>query len=110
MRRAAALGRSQFQALVLDENLAPIAHSPEFRELASELAGRYIDSIHSHGRPTTGELGALSRAHFERGEYDQAVQRLEQAVARGNLVSQLLVEELAELHALLADLENPLRN
>jgi len=106
LRRAAALGRSQFQALVLDENLAPIAHSPEFRELVSELAGRYIDSIHSHGRPTTGELGALSRAHFERGEYGQAVQRLEQAVARGNLVSRLLVEELAELHALLADLES----
>jgi len=105
LRKAAALGRDQFQPLLFDEGLAPIIHDPQFQELIAELAGRTIELIQSRDRPTTGELGALSRAHFERGEFGLALETLERAVARGDVTARVLAADLEQLRALLMEIE-----
>jgi len=105
LREAVALGHDQFQVLMFDQGLAPIAHDPLFRGLIGDLAGRYIERVESLDRPTTGELGAVSRAHFERGEFDAALTTLERAANRGGVPGRVFAEELEHLHALLAEIE-----
>ena len=106
LRETVAAGHDQFQLLLFDPGLAPIANEPEFLELIAELAGRYTDRIGSLDRPTAQELGGVSRAHFARGEFDAAVAALERAAARGGATEAIFIDELAHLRALVTEIEN----
>ncbi len=105
LNEAATLGRDHFQTLLFDSAFAPIAGDPTFRGFVYESAGRYIELVRSYGRPTQAELGAISVAHFERGELDEAESALERAVERGGIAGPRLAEDLESLRALRRDLE-----
>ena len=107
LRRAADLGRNLIQPLLLDEGLAPIANDPLFRALIFDLAGRYLERVSTHDRPIQSELGAMSMAHFERGEVDEAVDALERAVAHGGPYSEDFALELEYLKALRQQMQVP---
>ncbi len=100
LRAAATLGRDHFQTLLLDSAFASIADDPAFRGFVYESAGRYIELVHSYRRPTQAELGAISVAHFARGELDEAERALERAVERGGLAAPRLAEDLEALREL----------
>ena len=102
LRRATQLGGDQLQ---FDPAFWPIAHEPIFRELARDLAGRYIARVASWGRPMQRELSTLAAAHFDRGEFREAERALEVAIRRGGMMKPRLELELEWVRQMRAEIE-----
>jgi hypothetical protein len=74
-------GFYEFRMLEIDPGLAPIRRAPEFRELAREWAGRWIERARERGANTRSELRIVGLAHLVRGETEAAIEAFERALA-----------------------------
>lgn len=99
LRNAADRGLDRFTALEQDPGLAPIRTTPEFRALMQEIAGRWIAMAQRRGYSTQPELRFLAIAHATRGEFAEAVEALEAALAAGGPMDELVRQELAAARA-----------
>jgi hypothetical protein len=99
LRRAAALGIDDFQAVASDPGLAPLRTQPAFRELLAELAGLWIERTTRRGVETQSELRMRARAHLHRGELELAIESFERALALGGPRSAEIRAELDTVRA-----------
>ncbi len=95
LRRASERGIDRFLALESDPGLAPIRSEPAFRDLLSELAGRWIEVAQRRGVRTQAELRMLALAHLQRDELDQALAAFERALEAGGPLDPVVRAELA---------------
>lgn len=102
LRIATANGIDRFTVLERDPGLAPIRSTPEFRELVSEMAQRWIDLARRRGYATQPELRMLGMAHAVRGELAEAIEAYQGALAAGGPQDEIVRGELEELRARLA--------
>jgi hypothetical protein len=83
LRIVYARGFNQFEQLLADRSLWPIKDEPAFKELISDIALGWIESIATREAPSQGELRMVARAHVVRDEYDEAADTLRQALEVG---------------------------
>ena len=63
------------------------------------MAGSWIEAGRRWSDPTQGELRKLASAHAVRGEREEAVARLRQALARGGPFDAAIRDDLSRLGA-----------
>ena len=99
LRAASARGFDRFMDLDRDPLYASVHDDPHFQEALRDVAGRWIAAVEPRSDPTSLELLMLGRAHAARGEWQQAAQSLERALATGGPGSEEAREQLAEVRA-----------
>ncbi|MGE4605757.1 MAG: hypothetical protein AAEJ52_03340, partial [Myxococcota bacterium] len=94
-------GFNQFEQLLADRGLEPIKDEPAFKELISEIALGWIESIATREVPSQGELRMVARAHVVRGEYREAAETLRRALEiGGRMDGQIRIDlEVLSTHA-----------
>jgi hypothetical protein len=78
-----------------DPALAVLKSNPRFRALAREASGRRIEFARRQGAKDQFSLRSIASGHYLRGEIDEAIATLEEALARGGPLQQEL-EALVE--------------
>jgi len=91
-RRAPVAALAAWLALFLA--FAPLKPDPRFRALAREMSGRRIAFARELGAHDQYSLRSIASGHYLRGELDQAIAALEEALARGGPL-QAELEQLA---------------
>jgi len=99
LRAASARGFDRFMDLDRDPLFASVHDDPRFQAALRDVAGRWIAAVEPRGDPTSLELLMLGRAHAARGEWQQAAQSLERALAAGGPGSEEARDLLAEVRA-----------
>jgi tetratricopeptide (TPR) repeat protein len=99
LRVAADRGIDHFSSLERDPGLQPLVGTPQFEALIRDMAGDWIALAHKRGYSTQPELRFLAVAHMRRGEYSEAVEALEAALATGGPLDEAVRQELAEARA-----------
>jgi len=90
-------GLDRFTVVRDDPALAPIRDDPAFRQLIREMAGLWVERAHARGYDTQPELRMLGMAHFERGEYAEAIAAYEAALRAGGPLDSVVRAELIEV-------------
>ncbi len=90
-------GFNQFEQLLADPGLGPIKDEPAFKELISEIALGWIESIATREKPSQGELRMVARAHVVRDEYREAANTLRQALEIGGRMDDQIRTDLEML-------------
>jgi len=101
--RAADLGFDRFLFLPTEPTFAAIRNDPGFRAFVSDLAGKWIGMARIRGYDSQPELRVWAQAHMLRGEYAEAVDRLERAAAVGGPQDELTRVELEHARAKLKE-------
>jgi protein O-mannosyl-transferase len=99
LREAWELGFNRFEQLQTDPALAGLQGDPRFRALIREIAGSWVEMLGTKPNLTQLELRQIAVAHLARGEYELALQRLEQALARGGPLDAQLPGEIAQVRS-----------
>jgi hypothetical protein len=99
VRRAIARGYNRFEQLLADPGFATIRDTDAFQAVVRETAQIWIDASAEWEAPTQIELHRIASAHAVRGERDQAVALLRQALAQGGPIDVQIRAELAALGA-----------
>jgi hypothetical protein len=85
---------NRFVLIQRDPAFAATRSTEPYRLLIFELAGRWIDRAGVGPKSTQPELVAVARAHRVRQETCEAIRRLEQALARGGPLGEVIEAEL----------------
>ena len=96
-------GSDRFTALAQDPGLAPLRNTPEFQRFIHESAGRWIALARERGYSTQPELRFLAIAHSTRGELEEAVAALEDALQAGGQLELQVRQELELARRALAE-------
>jgi hypothetical protein len=99
LRAASARGFDRFVDLERDPLYEPLREDPRFRAVVAEIAGVWIGHVADRASPTAPELRMWGLAHAARGEWDEAIAKLEAAIATGGPGSEGVRADLAELRA-----------
>lgn len=77
-----------------DPYLAPLHGDPAFEALLQDVYGRLIEYARERGFSSQKQLLGVARAHWLRGEMDEAIEVLERAIRRGDEMDTVLIDEL----------------
>ena len=97
----AALGRgfNRYETLAADPSYDSVRDSAAFQGVLREMAAVWIEAGSAWSNPTQGELRRLASAHALRGERDQAITLLRQALRQGGPFDAGIRDDLAALGA-----------
>jgi hypothetical protein len=99
LRAASARGFDRFIDLEREPLWEPLRGDPRFRATVAEIAGVWISHVADRANPTAPELRMWGHAHAARGEWDEAIAKLERALAIGGPGTEGLRADLAEVRA-----------
>jgi len=99
LRAALARGFNRFEQLDGDPVYDSVRQSAAFQGVLRDMAGVWIEAGRGWDSPTQGELRRLASAHALRGERDEAVTLLRQALAQGGPFDAQIREDLQALSA-----------
>jgi hypothetical protein len=100
LRAASARGFDRFVDLEKPDSIwSPLQGDPRFRAVVAEIAGVWIGHVADRENPTAPELRMWGMAHAARGEWDDAIAKLERALAIGGQGTAGLRADLAEVRA-----------
>ncbi len=94
LRAAAERGYDGYDGLLADPAYAALHTDPDFREIVRAMAGVWIARASRSAEPSETDLLQRSRAHGARGEWAEAVQDLERALARNGSLREIVAREL----------------
>jgi len=97
LRRASDRGMNRFRLIQRDPAFVAMRSTAPYRLLIFELAGRSIDRAQIGPQSTQPELLAVAQAHRVREETCEAIRTLEQALARGGPLREVVEAEMALL-------------
>jgi len=99
LRAAGARGFDRFVDLERDPFWEPLRSDARFRAVVGEIAGIWIGHVADRADPTAPELRMWGMAHAARGEWDDAIAKLERAAAIGGPGTAGIKADVAEVRA-----------
>jgi hypothetical protein len=99
LHAAGARGFDRFIDLDREPLWEPLRGDARFRAVVAEIAGIWIGHVAGRENPTVPELRMWGLAHAARGEWDDAIAKLERAQAIGGPGSEGLRADIAEVKA-----------
>ena len=99
LRAASARGYDRFIDLEREPFWEPLRSDARFRAVVAEIAGVWIGHVADRENPTVPELRMWGMAHAARGEWDDAIAKLERAEEIGGPGTSGLRADLAEVRA-----------
>jgi hypothetical protein len=99
LHAAGARGYDRFIDLEREPLWEPLRGDARFRAAVAEMAGVWIGHVAGRENPTVPELRMWGLAHAARGEWDDAIAKLERAQSIGGPGSEGLRADLAEVKA-----------
>lgn len=101
--RAAELGFDSFFAIDTGIGLEQVRQDPRVRAAIGEIAGRWIETARARGYSVPRELQIWAQAHAARGEWAEAADVLERALAQPGRHQPEIRKSLAEARRRLAE-------
>jgi tetratricopeptide (TPR) repeat protein len=82
-----------------DPQLKPLHGDPAFEALLQDVYGRLIEYARERGFSSQEQMLGVARAHWLRGEMDEAIEVLEEAIRRGDEMDSVLINDLVTFRA-----------
>jgi tetratricopeptide (TPR) repeat protein len=99
LRLAVDRGYHFMRSFQSDPYLTPLHGDPAFEALLQDIYGRLIEYARERGFSSQQEVLGVARAHWLRGEMDEAIEVLEQAIRRGDEMDSVLINDLMMFRA-----------
>ena len=94
LRLAVDRGYHFMRSFQSDPYLASLRGDPAFEALLQDVYGRLIEYARERGFSSQEQMLNLARAHWLRGEMDEAITVLEAAIRRGDEMDGVLIDDL----------------
>ena len=94
LRLAVDRGYHVMRSFQSDPYLAPLRGDPAFEALLQDIYGRLIEYARERGFSSQEQMLGVARAHWLRGEMDEAIEVLEEAIRRGDEMDSVLINDL----------------
>jgi tetratricopeptide (TPR) repeat protein len=94
LRLAVDRGYHFMRSFQSDPYLMPLHGDPAFESLLQDVYGRLIEYARERGFSSQEQMLGVARAHWLRGEMDEAIEVLEEAIRRGDEMDSVLIDDL----------------
>jgi len=96
LRAAAARGHHFMQPFRI-QRLESLQDDPRYQELLRDIAARRIAYARERGYTSQQQLRIVADSHYVRGELDEAISVLEQAIRNGGPLRDQLIDEMMRI-------------
>jgi len=99
LRLAVDRGYHIMRSFPSDPYLRPLHGDPAFEALLQDVYGRLIEYARERGFSSQAQMLGVARAHWFRGEMDEAIEVLAEAIRSGDEMDEVLIDELFRFRA-----------